>query len=83
MREKVENKFDSILKEMKISKSASTATNPRSDTNDTQNSQPSGSKNFGSMGVHASNTLDSDLKDEDDHPLRASNMNKLRNPAAK
>ena len=33
------------------------------------------------MGVHASNTIDSDLEEEDNHPLRASDMNELRKPA--
>ena len=33
------------------------------------------------MGVHASNTLDSDSEEEDSHPLRASDMNELKNPA--
>ena len=80
MREEIENKFESTLKEIKTSKNASTVTNPSSDINDTQNPQPSGSKGNRSMGVHPSNTLDSDLE-QDDHPFRASNMNELRNPA--
>ena len=33
------------------------------------------------MGVLASTTVDLDLEGEADHPLRASNMNELRNPA--
>ena len=78
MREETENKFELKLKEIKSSKTASTATNPRSDTNDTQNLQPSGSKGNMFMGVHASNTIDSNLEEEDDHPLRASIMNELR-----
>ena len=49
------NKQDAILKEIEVNKSASTATNPRSDTNDNQNPQPMGSKGNRSMGVHASN----------------------------
>ena len=80
MREEIQNKFESTLREIKTSKRASTVTNPGSDTNDTQNLQPSGSKGKMSMGVHTSNTIDSDL-DEDHHSLRASNMNELRNPA--
>ena len=71
MREEIENKLESILKDIKTSKSDSTATNPKSDTNDTQNPQPSESKRNWSIGLHASKTVDSDL-DEDSHPLRAS-----------
>ena len=58
----------------------SASTNPRYDTIDNQNIQPSGSKGNWSMAVHESNILDSNLE-EDDHPLRASNMNELSNPA--
>ena len=46
-----------------------------------QNSQPSGSKSIRSNGVHASNIENSDIENEDDHPLRASDMRELRNPA--
>ena len=46
-----------------------------------QNSQPSGSKSVRSNGVHASNIENSDTEDEDDHPLRASQMHELRNSA--
>ena len=45
MREEMGNKFDAILKEMRTNKSSSTITNPRSEMNTIQNSQPSGSKN--------------------------------------
>ena len=69
-----------MLKEIKTSRIASTATNPRSDTNDIQNPQLSGSKGNRSIGVDASRTVDSELQD-DSHPLRASDMNDLRNPA--
>ena len=34
-----------------------------------------------SNGVHASNIENSDTEDEDDHPLRASEMHELSNPA--
>ena len=68
MREEIEVKLESILKEIKTNKSASTTTNPRSYTNDTENLQSSGSKGNRSIGVHASNTIDSDLE-EDDHLL--------------
>ena len=81
MREEMENKFDAILKEVRTNKTASTITNPRSEIDGIQNSQPSGSKGIMSNGVHASNIENSDSEDEDDHPLRASEMHELRNPA--
>ena len=58
----------------------STTSNPRSDTKDTQNRQPPGSKGNRSLGVYAANNGNVDLG-EDDHPLRSSKMNELRNPA--
>ena len=58
----------------------SNVTNPRSDTNVNQNTQPSGSKCNKSIGVHASNEGNSD-SEQDDHPFRASDMRDLRNPA--
>ena len=79
MREETENKFEAILKEKRTNKSASTITNPRSEI--TQNSQPSGSKSNRSNEVHAFKMGYSDTEDEDDHPLRASEMRELRNPA--
>ena len=81
MREEMENKFDAILKEIRTSKTTSTITNPRPEINGMQNSQPSGSKSIRSNGVHASNIENSDTENEDDHPLRASDMRELRNPA--
>ena len=81
MREEMENKFDAILKEIRTSKTASTITNPRSENDRMQNSQPSGSKNIRSNGVHASNIENSDTENEHNHPLRASDMRELRNPA--
>ena len=44
MREEMENKLDAILKEIKSNKIASTVTNPRSEMNEIQKMQPSGSK---------------------------------------
>ena len=41
MREEIDSKFEAILKEIKTSKNASTITNPRSESNETQNTQPS------------------------------------------
>ena len=81
MREEMENKIDAILKEIRTSKTTSTITNPRSEINGMQNFQPSGSKSIRSNGVHASNIENSDIENEDDHPLRASDMRELRNPA--
>ena len=76
----MENKFEANVKEMRTNKCASTRTIPRSEINRTQNTQPSGSKNDRSVGVHASNVENSDTEDED-YPIRASDMNELRNPA--
>ena len=80
MREEMENKLEAILKELKSNKSASTVTNPRSDTNEMRENQPSGSKLSKSIGVHASNNENSDSKN-DDYPLRASKMKDLKHPA--
>ena len=44
MRDEIDNKFETILKEIKNNTSVSTATNPRSETNETQDTQQSGSK---------------------------------------
>ena len=81
MREEMENKFDAILKEIRTNKTTSTISNPRSEIDGMQSSQPSGSKSVRSNGVHASNIENSDTEDEDVHPLRASEMHELRNPA--
>ena len=81
MREEMVNKFDSILKEIRTNKTTSTITNPRSEIDGIQNSQPSGSKSIKSNGVNASDIEISDTEDEDDHPLSASEMHELRNPA--
>ena len=55
-------------------------TNPRSDFNEMQDSQPSGSKTAKSIGVHASNNENSD-SENDDFPLRASKTKDLKHPA--
>ena len=78
----MENKFDAILKEIRTNKTTSTITNPRSEIDGMQNSQPSGSKSIRSNGVHASNIENSDTEDEDGHPLEASEMHELRNSAS-
>ena len=80
MREEMENKLYAILKEKKSNKSASTVTNPRSEMNDIQNMQPTGSKDNRSIGVHASYNDNSDSENED-YPLQASKMRDLRHQA--
>ena len=44
MKEEMQNKLGVILREMKTNKKFSTVTNPRSEINETENMQPSGSK---------------------------------------
>ena len=63
MREESYSKFEAILREIKTSKNASTITNPRSESNETQTTQPSGSRDR-SIGVHASvnDNSDSEMK---------------------
>ena len=73
MTEEMENKLDAILKEMKSNKSVSTVTNSRSEMDDIQNMQPSGSKTNRSIGVHASHIYNAD-SENDDYPLQASKM---------
>ena len=80
MREKMDSKLEAILKEVKSNKTTSTMTNPRSDIDEIQDLQTSGSKTVRSMGVRASNNENSD-SENDDHPLRASKMKDLRHPA--
>ena len=79
-RGEMENKLDTILKEIKSNKSASTVTNPRSEVNEIQNMQPSGSKTNKSTEVHASYNENTDSEDED-YSLLASKMRDLRHPA--
>ena len=71
MREEMEINLDAFLKEIKSNKSASTVTNPRSEMNDIQNMQPSGSKTNKPIAVHASCNESSDSENED-YPLQAS-----------
>ena len=80
MREEMENQLETILKEFKSNKSASTVTNPKSEINEIKDPQPSGSKTNKSKGVHASNNEISD-SENDDYPLRASKMKELKHPA--
>ena len=53
MQEEMENKLETILREIKSNKSASTVTNPRSEVNEIQDMQPSGSKVNKSIGARA------------------------------
>ena len=80
MREEMDNKLEAILKEIKYNKCASTVTNPRSDVNEIQEPQPSGSRTDPSIGVRASKNENSD-SENDDYPLRASKMKDLKHPA--
>ena len=80
MREEMENKLKTILREIKSNKSASTVTNPRSETNELLDMRPSESNLNKSVGVHASNIENSDSEDED-YPLKASKMKDLKHPA--
>ena len=80
MREEMENKLDAILMEIKTSKSTSLTSNPRSEMNGIESMQPSGSKGKKSMVVNASDNESIDSENED-IPLKASEMRDLRHPA--
>ena len=80
MREEMDNKLEAILKEIKTNKTSSAVTNPRSDTNELQESQQSGSRMNKSMGVRASNNENSDYEN-DDFPPKVSKMKDLKHPA--
>ena len=79
-REEMENKLDAILMEIKTSKSTSLTTNPRSEMNEIESMQPSGSKGKKSMVVNASDNESIDSENED-IPLKASEMRDLKHPA--
>ena len=76
----MDNKLETILREIKSNKSVSTVTNPRSENDEILNTQPMGSKGNRSIGVHASNNENSETEDED-FPLKASKMKDLKHPA--
>ena len=76
----MDSKLEVILKEIKGNKSASIATNPRSDGNELQEPQPSGSRTNPSIGVRASNIENLDSKN-DNYPPRASKMKDLKQSA--
>ena len=75
----MENKVETILKEIKSNKSASNVTNRRSEANEIQGMQPSISKVNKSIGVHASNFEYLDSEGED-YSLRASKTKDLKHP---
>ena len=70
MREEMDNELEAILKEVKSNKTTSTVTNPRSKSNEIQDSQPSGSKTNRSIGFRASNFENSD-SENDYYPLKS------------
>ena len=80
MRQEMDNKLEAILKEVKSNKTASTATNPRSEINEIQDLQPSVYKTNRSIGLCASNIENTD-SENDDYPLKASKMKDLKHPA--
>ena len=80
MREEMDNKLEAILREIKTNKSSSTATNPRSDINEIQENQQSGSRIDESIGVRASNIENPDSENED-FPPKASKMRDLKHSA--
>ena len=80
MRVGMDSKLEAILKEIKYNRSASTVTIPRSDANEIQEPQPSGSRIDPSIGGRTSNNENSD-SENDDYPLRASKMKDLKHPA--
>ena len=80
MREEMEKKLDAILMEIKTNKITSMTTKPRSEMNEIESMQLSGSKGKRSMGVNASDN-DSIDSESEDIPLKASEMRDLRHPA--
>ena len=81
MREEMDNKLEAILRrEVKSNKTTSTVTSPRSEINETQDPQQSGSKTNKSIGVGASNIENTD-SENDDYPPRASKLKDLKHPA--
>ena len=77
MREEMDNRLETILREIMTNKILSATKNPRSETIETQNPQPSEAR---SIGVHATKFENSDSQNGD-HPLRASGLKNLRHPA--
>ena len=76
----MENKLDASLIEIKTNKSTSMTTNPISELNKIGDMQPAGSGGNRSMGVNASDNESLNSENED-IPLRASEMRELMHPA--
>ena len=81
MREEMDNKLEAFLKEIKSNKSASMVTNPRSDVDEIQDPQLSGSKTHKSIAVHTASNNENPDSESDDYPVRASKMKDLKHPA--
>ena len=79
MREEMNNILETLLMEIRTNRAASTITNPKSETLETQKSQPLGSKTDKSIGVRASNIENADSEDED-CPLSPSELEDFRHP---
>ena len=80
MREEMDNKFEAILREKKDQRKCINGyKNPRSEFNEKQDPQSSGSKTK-SIGVRASSNENSN-SENDDYPLRALKMKDLKYPA--
>ena len=67
----MEDKFDTILKEIGSNESVSVTTNPRTESNGIQSIQPSGSENNKSIAVRASDNENSESEDKN-YPPKAS-----------
>ena len=78
-RDEMEKKFEAIFKGLRSHKSAATITNPGHETHETQNTQPSRSKNDKFIGVHASNNKNS-VSEIENYLLRVSELKDLRHP---
>ena len=60
----MESKLEAVQNEIRSNKCASTITNTGSETNEPQNTPPSGSENNKYIGVRASNKQNSDSDDK-------------------
>ena len=76
MREEMDTKFEAISKEIRTNKNASTVKNLKSESNETQKSQYTGSKTDKSIGVGVSN-YENSVSENEDYPLKASEMKDL------
>ena len=78
LREEMENKLEANSKETRTNKVHLQKQIPGLQQTELRTHNLRGPKNDKSIGVHASNIENSDTEDED-HPLRASEMQELRN----